>query len=329
MGHGVAFSCAPFPLGKTMTPFVTSLKPEKKNSSNYQYNQRNARRRRVTFLCLVAPAMLWFLSFMLWPLLNMFYISTMRWDGLNLPKKFIFLDNFIRIFHDPKIIIALRNTGTYLLVGILGIIPLAFMLGFFLSLRKPGFRLLRTIFFSPAMLSVAALAMIFLGIYRPDGMLNTLLNSLGLSALTRVWLGNKATALGALIAIDIWGGIGFNSVLFFAALASLPEELYEAAMLDGAGYWTIMWKIAFPLMLDFIGVVSVLQFLAILSGAAYMILLTGGGPGTATFTLGYYLYDQAFLSHRLGYSQAMGVMLFFIGIIAIVLIRRITSRLSD
>jgi multiple sugar transport system permease protein len=296
--------------------------------SNAEYDRRNARRRRVTFFFLVAPALFWFLSFMLWPLLSMFYISTTRWDSLNMPKKFIFVDNFVRMFHDPKVAIGLHNTGTYLLVGILGVIPFAFMLGFFLSLRKPGYSILRTIFFSPAMLSIAALAMIFLGVYRPDGMLNTFLTAVGLSGLTRVWLGNQATALGALIAIDIWGGIGFNSVLFFAALTNLPEELYEAAMLDGAGYWTIMWKIAFPLMIDFIGLVTILQFLGILSGAAYMILLTGGGPGTATFTLGYYLYDQAFLSHRLGYSQALGVVIFFIGIVVIILIRRITARLS-
>ncbi len=305
-----------------------TLLGENKGSSNADYNLRNARRRRVTFFLLVAPALVWFLSFMLWPLLNMFYISTMRWDGLNLPKTFIFFDNFIKIFHDPKISVALHNTGTYILVGILGIVPLAFMLGFFLSLRKPGYRILRTIFFSPAMLSSAALAMIFLGLYRPDGMLNTFLNSIGLSGITRVWLGNQSTALGAIIAIDIWGGIGFNSVLFFAALSSLPEELYEAAKLDGAGYWTIMGKIAFPLMLDFIGVVTVLQFLSILSGAIYVILLTKGGPGTATITLGYYLYDQAFLSHRLGYSQAIGVLVFFAGIIMILLIRRISARLS-
>jgi len=278
---------------------------------------------------MVAPALAWFLAFMLWPLLNMFYISTTRWNSLNRPKEFIFLDNFVRMFNDPKIAIALGNTGTYLLVGILGVVPFAFMFGFFLSLRKPGYRVLRTIFFSPSMLSVAALAMIFLGIYRPDGMLNSLLDSLGLSAFSGVWLMNKSIALFCLIAIDIWGGIGFYSVLFFAALASLPEELYEAAMLDGADYWKIMWKIAFPLMIDFIGVVTILQFLGILSGAAYMILLTGGGPGTATFTLGYYLYDQAFLSHRLGYSQAIGVLLFFIGIAAILVIRRITSRLSS
>jgi len=262
-------------------------------------------------------------------LLNMFFISTTSWNALNMPKKFIFLDNFVRMFSDPKIAISLRNTGTYLLVGILGVIPFAFMLGFFLSLRKPGYRILRTIFFSPSMLSVAALAMIFLGIYRPDGMLNSFLTAIGFDATNRVWLMNKSTALFCLIAIDIWGGIGFNSVLFFAALASLPEELYEAAMLDGAGYWKILWKIAFPLMLDFIGIVTVLQFLGILSGAAYMILLTNGGPGNATFTLGFYLYDQAFRSHRLGYSQAIGVLLFFIGIVAIVLIRRIASRLSN
>ncbi len=308
---------------------MKTIADNKKILPNLDYNQRNARRRRSTFIILAAPALVWFLAFMLWPLLNMFYISTMRWDGLNLPKKFIFLDNFVRIVHDPKIAIALHNTGTYLLVGILGIVPFAFMLGFFLSLRKPGYRILRTIFFSPSMLSVAALAMIFLGIYRPDGMLNSFLNSIGISSINRVWLMSKPTALFSLIAIDIWGGIGFNSVLFFAALASLPEELYEAAKLDGAGYWTIMWKIAFPLMMDFIGVVTILQFLGILSGAAYMILLTGGGPGTATFTLGYYLYDQAFLSHRLGYSQAMGVMLFFIGIVVIVLIRRASSRLAS
>jgi len=306
-----------------MTTTNQSIPIEKTGFSHAEYGRRIARQRRSSFLFLVAPALVWFLTFMLWPLLNM------SWNQLNLPKKFIFLDNFIRIFNDPKVAIGLHNTGIYLVAGILGIVPAAFMLGFFLSLRKPGYRILRTVFFSPAMLSVAALAMIFLGVYRTDGMLNSFLNAVGLSALTRIWLGDPSTALGALIAIDIWGGIGFNSVLFFAALASLPEELYEAAMLDGAGYWTIMWKIAFPLMIDFIGLVTILQFLAILSGAAYMILLTQGGPGTATFTLGYYLYDQAFLSHRLGYSQALGVVIFFIGIIVILLIRRITARLSN
>jgi len=293
------------------------------------YHRRLARSQRLTFLLLVGPALAWFLAFMLWPLVNMFYISTTHWDGLSLPQTFVFLDNFVRLARDPNIAVALRNTAIHLLIGIPGVLPFAFMLGFFMSLRKPGYRIFRTIFFSPSMLSVAALAMIFLGLYRPEGMLNAFLNAVGLASFTRVWLGNQTTALGALIVIDLWSGIGFYSVLFFAALSNIPEELYEAAMLDGAGYWTIMWRVAFPMLLEFFGVVVILQFLYILSGAAQnVILLTGGGPGTATLTLGYYLYDMAFLVQRLGYSQAIAVMLFFVGIVVILMVRRISSRLS-
>jgi len=302
---------------------------EPKVYSNAEYHRRIERRQQITFLLLVIPALFWFLAFMLWPLLNMFYISTMRWDGLALPQNFIFLDNFARFFRDPYIVIALRNTGIHLLIGIPGVVPPAFMLGYFMSLRTPGFKIFRTLFFLPSMISAAALAMIFLGIYRPDGMLNTFLNTVGLSSLTRVWLMNQSTALGSLIAIDVWSGIGFYSVLFFAALSNISQELYEAARMDGAGYWTTMWKIAFPLVQDFFGVVVILQFLYLLSGAAQnVILLTGGGPGTATLTLGFYLYNQAFLTQRLGYSQAIALLLFFVGIAVILLIRRISSRLS-
>ena len=312
-----------------MTVSGRAAQVEKKVLSNADYHRRIVAHRRVTFLLLSLPALVWFLAFMLWPLLNMFYISSTHWDGLALPQKFVFLDNFVRLYNDPKIVVALHNTGIHLLVGIPGVVPFAFMLGFFLSLRKPGYRLLRTIFFSPSMISVAALAMIFLGLYRPDGMLNTFLNAIGLSSLTKVWLANQQTALGAIIAIDLWSGIGFYGVLFFASLANIPEELYEAARLDGAGYWTIMWRVAFPLMLDFFGVVVILQFLYILSGAAQnVILLTGGGPGTATLTLGFYLYNQAFLTQRLGYSQAIAVLIFFVGIAVILLVRRLTARLS-
>ncbi len=180
-----------------MTAYRDALPVERKNLSNADYHRRIVRRRRITFLLLVSPALLWFLAFMLWPLLNMFYISTMRWDGLAMPQKFIFLDNFARFFQDKNIQIALRNTGIHLLVGIPGVVPFAFMLGFFLSLRKPGYRVLRTIFFSPSMISVAALAMIFLGLYRPDGMLNSFLETFGLSSLTRVLAGEQIHRFGS------------------------------------------------------------------------------------------------------------------------------------
>lgn len=291
------------------------------------YHQKKRARDRRTFLLLGSPGLIWYLVLMLWPLVSMFYISLLRWDGILKPKTFIGFANYTRMFADPHFHHAIVNTGIHLLVGIPAVMPVAFILGFFLSQRPAGYRMLRVIFFTPAMASVAALALMFVGIYLPDGILNTILRGLGLDSLTRAWLANRQTALPAIIAIDVWSGIGFYSVLFFAALSSVSDELYEAALLDGAGLWTSLWRIAFPLSLEFFGLFTMLHFLYILLGAAQnVLLLTRGGPGDHTLTLGYYLYDQAFLSRRLGYSQALGVFLFVIGVLGMLIIRRLTTR---
>jgi multiple sugar transport system permease protein len=300
----------------------------KARSGNY-HRRKRARDRR-TFLLLGAPGLIWYMLLMVWPLIYMFYISLLRWDGMLKPKTFIGLANYTRMIADPHFHHAAVNTGIHLLIGIPAVMPVAFILGFFLSQRPAGYRLLRVIFFIPAMASVAALAMMFVGIYLPDGILNTLLRGVGLEELTRVWLANTKTALPSIIAIDVWSGIGFYSVLFFAALSNVSDEIYEAALLDGAGLWTSMWRIAFPLSLDFFGLFTMLHFLWILLGAAQnVLLLTKGGPGDHTLTLGYYLYDQAFLSRRLGYSQALGVFIFIIGVLGMLIIRRLTMRRNE
>ncbi len=281
----------------------------------------------MAFVICVAPAVLIFSALMLWPLINMVRVSTFEWRRLTGPKTFVGLANYGELFTDPKILMALQNTALHLFIMLVVVMPLSFMLGFFLSQRLRGYRLLRIIFFSPAMLSVPALAMIFLGIYLPDGILNHLLTVLGLEDWTRVWLNNASTSLWAVIGADVWGAVGFYAVLFFAALSDLPRELFESAQLDGANYWTMMWRIGFPLILDFFGVALTLNFIWTLTGSAqYVLLLTKGGPGTSSLTLSYYLYDKAFVTARIGYSQAIGVLLLLMGMVGMVLIRRVTQR---
>jgi len=291
------------------------------------YHQRKRARDRRAFLLFVAPALIAFAILMLWPLLNMFYLSLVKWQGLVKPKTFVGLANFSKLLGDRHFLRALMNTGIHLLVSMPGVMLPAFMLGFFMSQRPRGFRLLRTIFFSPAMISVTAIAMLFVGVYLPDGILNTFLRAVGLDSWTRIWLGNRSTVLGAIIAIDFFGGIGYYAVLFSAALSSIPSELYESAQLDGAGQWTVMWRMAFPLILDFFGVASMLHLIWILMGAAQnVLLLTRGGPGDYSLTLGYYMYEQAFVNNQFGYSQAVGVVIFVIGVLGTLLIRWATHR---
>lgn len=285
-------------------------------------------RDRLAFIILVTPALIWFLALMVWPIINMFYVSMLEWNGLLRDQTFIGLQNYVRLLTaDPNFRQALRNTGVHLLVGLPTAMILAFVLGFFLSLRLPGHRAFRVIFFSPVMISAAGAAMMFVGVYMPNGILNTVLTAVGLESLTRLWLGDPSVALAAVIGADVWASIGFQSMMFYAALSGISREFYEAAKIDGAGYWTIMWRIAFPLIIDIFGVLMMLRTLWILLGSAQVVLLlTRGGPGNSTLTLGYYLYQEAFQTQRLGYSQAIAVIAFTIGIICIWLIRRLTRR---
>lgn len=283
-------------------------------------------RNRRAFVLFAGPALLWFMLWMLWPLLNMFYVSTLDWRGLLRPASFAGLDNYVRLFGDERFYIAWRNTGLHLAMMIAVVLPVSFTLGFLLSQRLAGYRVLRTIFFSPAMLSAPALAMLFMGVYLPDGIINYLLRLVGLSSLTHVWLANSSTAIWAVIIVDMWAATGLYAVLFSAALANVPKELYEAAYLDGAGLWTIMWRVAFPLVMDFFGVVLMLIFIWTISQAHIVLLLTQGGPGSASLTVGYMLYELAFVVQRLGYSQALGVLLMVLGLLGALAIRRMTSR---
>ncbi len=286
------------------------------------------RRNLLLFALLGSPALIWFLAFMVGPLFSMFYLSTLEWGGLLAQPHFEGLANYLYFFGDPTFLAAAKNTALQVGIDVPVMILLALMLGYFLNTRPRGYRLLSIICFTPALMSASAIAMMFLGIYAPAGIINTILSAAGLSGLTRIWLANESTALASIIVMDLWSGIGFTAVIFAARFASIPREVFEAAEIDGASHWTKMWRVAFPIIRDFIGTMASLQFIWILGSAQNVLLLTQGGPGNASKTLGYMLYDEAFVSSRLGYSQAVGVLLFVVGLLGMLLIRRI-FRSSD
>jgi multiple sugar transport system permease protein len=289
----------------------------------------NALKNRDTlaFWLLILPAVILFSIMMAWPLINMFRVSLLDWRGIVKESTFTGFSNYVRMVKSSHFHDALRNTIIHIGLAMpLTIFP-AFMLGYFLSKRRPGYRVLRTLFFTPSMLSTPALAMVFLGVYLPDGIINYSLQLIGLDNLTRIWLSNPNTSLGAIIAVDLWGGIGFYSVLFFTAISTIPQALFDAARIDGATDWTIMWRVVYPMTLDFVGVCMILHFTYLLLGSAgVVLLLTRGGPGTSSLTLGYYLYEQAFKVRMIGYSQAIGVFIFLIGLIGMIVIRNRTNR---
>lgn len=275
-----------------------------------------------SILWLSSPALVWYAVFTIGPLVAMFYIATLDWSGLLAPVSFSGLENFSKVLGDAVFWVALKNSAIQLAVVLPVMMPLAFLLGYFLSLNPRGHKTLRVIFFIPALISLSAKSMMFLAIFAPKGLLNSVLASVGLNEVTRPWLANQETALGTIIAVDLWSGIGFTAVLFAARIASVDTDLFEAAALDGAGHWRRIVGIAYPICRDYFGVLAMLQFIWILfTSAGQVLLLTRGGPGNSSTTLSFLVFDKAFTQSQIGYSQAVAVLLFIVGIVGIALIR--------
>ncbi|MGI5239772.1 carbohydrate ABC transporter permease [Dactylosporangium sp. CA-139066] len=280
------------------------------------------KRRKQGVLWLTVPSLVWFAVFSVGPLAAMFVIATLRWKGLLYEPSYVGTENIAHVLDDPAFYDALRNSAVQVAVVIPVMIPLAFMLGYHLSTKPRGYRILSILYFSPGLISISVTGMIFYGVLSPDGGVNGALRAIGLDSLVTPWLADPATALPSLIAIDLWRGVGWTAVLFAARLASLPADVVEAARIDGAGRLRIIWQIAFPMVKDYVRTLTMLQYLwTLFTSAALILLLTKGGPGTSSTTLSYLVYAKAFAQRDLGYSQVVGVVLLVLGVAGMLLIR--------
>ncbi|GIF98262.1 carbohydrate ABC transporter permease [Catellatospora citrea] len=306
----------------------TLARPAGPGDTAVAHPPRANRRRRANslqsarVLWLTVPSLLWFAAFAIGPLAAMFVIATMRWKGLLYEPTYVGAENIGRVLTDPTFHAAVRNSLIQVAVAVPIMIPLAFMLGYHLNTKPRGYRLLSVLYFSPGLISISITGMIFYGVLSPNGGVNGLLRGIGAESWATPWLADPGTALAALIAIDLWRGIGWTAVLFAARLASLPADVIEAAQIDGAGRMRTMWQIAFPMTLDYVRTLTMLQFLwTLFTSAALILLLTKGGPGTSSTTLSYLVYAKAFSQRDLGYSQVVGVALLILGIGGMILIR--------
>lgn len=279
-------------------------------------------RHRDTPMVFALPAFLWYLVFLVGPLASVFVVSLTNATTLIAPREFVGLENFQTMFADDVFWTAVRNTAVQIGVVVPVMVVLGFMLGYYLFLRPPLAGLLRILFFTSALLSVATKAMVFYAILAPDGLVNQGLDAIGLDTLARNWLADPSTTLPVIMAVDLWSGVGFLAVLFGAQLTALPSDVIEASRIDGCGHWRSMWHVAFGMIRGFVGIVAMLQYLwTLFLSAATVLLLTSGGPGTSSVTLSYLVYVKAFQQSDIGYSQAVGVVLFVAGLAGAVAIR--------
>lgn len=262
-------------------------------------------REPLTAYAFLLPSFVGLAVFILYPLVNSFYLSFQRWDMLS-DMHFIGLANYQRLFDDTVLVKIASNTGIYTVSVVLITLFLALFLAILLNRKLRGRVVFRTTFFLPVVMSLTALSALWLWIYDPEfGLANWLLRSLGLDASR--WLNNPQTALMAIIIMMIWQTLGYDIIIFLAGLQNIRRDLHEAAALDGAGTWAIFWNITLPLLsptLVFLFITSTIQAFRVFD-PVYVMSAGLGGPANSTATLVFYLYRQAFYNLDAGYASAI------------------------
>jgi multiple sugar transport system permease protein len=267
------------------------------------------RRESKSFYLMILPWVIGFLLFTLGPMLFSFYMSFNEWP-LREPPEWIGLGNFIYFFEDPVWGQALEVTVKYVLGSVpLGLVA-AFLLAILLNQDIPGMPTFRTIFYLPKLVPATANSIIWLFVLNPQiGVINVLLRYVGIEG--PAWLGSSKWALPGLIIMSLWG-IGGTMVVFLAGLQGIPDYLYEAAKVDGAGTLRQFVHITIPMMTPVIFFNLIMALIGSFQVFTQAYIMTQGGPARATYFYVYYLYRNSFDYYRMGYGCAMAWFLFVV-----------------
>jgi raffinose/stachyose/melibiose transport system permease protein len=267
----------------------------------------------VTAILFLAPTVLLLCVFVVWPILESTRLSFTQWTGLGKSQVYVGWSNWARLLQDGVFWKALSNNLILAVLSIIVQLPVALALAVLLDKGGQYFRIFKLSYFMPLLISSVAIGFLFKYIYDPNfGILNAILNGVSLGVLAKSWLGDPNIALYAVLAVICWQFIPFYMLIFQAALASMPGELHDAAMIDGATENQFFWRIVLPMLQGTIRTSAVLSLIGSLRYFDLIYVLTGGGPSGSTELMATYMYKQAFASFNFGYGSTVAVALILV-----------------
>lgn len=258
----------------------------------------------------VVPALAFFFIFSAYPLYKTFQLSLFKWDGISSVMTFVGLDNYVRAFKDAIWWKSIYNGFYFAIMALVIMNPLALLLAVAVYSEVKGSKIYKVIFYIPPIMSGIVVGYMWKWIYDPNnGILNSFLSLIHLESLHRAWLSDLRTALPAISIAPIWQGFGGSFILFWAGLQDIPQEVYEAAEVDGATGWQKLTRITLPLLKKTYTVITILTILGAMQILGLVIAMTNGGPGFETTVPSLRIYVEAFNNYKFGYASALSVIL--------------------
>lgn len=283
-------------------------------------------RKRIAYaLAFLLPGLGLYSALILYPTVQSLIYAVQDWEGR--AARFVGLANFAELIHDRLVWVGAANNLRVLFLLLVFQLPLALVLAYMLSRRPHVAGFFRFVYFVPSIVGAATMALLWGFIYERDhGILNSLLRAVGLEHWIQPWLSKDGVVQWAVAVPGVYAGVGFFVIIFMAAIAEIPESIYEAAELDGATGWHQLIHITLPSIQGVYAMACVLAVTDALSAFVFPFILTNCGPLHRTETLTSYAVWQSFRNYRRGYGAAIAVFHFAIAVVATLLIRRLARR---
>ncbi len=276
-------------------------------------------------LLFILPALFFYGIFNLFGIVRTFYFSTLDWRGISANKIFIGLDNFLEVAQDTMFWSAFKNNLILVFVSVFIQIPCALGLALLINSKIRGTRFFRTAFFMPMLLSTVATGIMWILFYDPNfGPLAQIIKGLGLPISTAFLQGTSA--LPAIMAVICWQYIPYYMIILKAGLTNIPEELYDAAKIDGANSWHCFTDITIPLIIPTVRLSAVLQLVGSLKYFDLFYVMMGGAPNQYTELMATYMYKKGFTEFRMGYASAIAACMFVICFVFSCVFLAVTQR---
>jgi ABC-type sugar transport system permease subunit len=259
---------------------------------------------------MLVPMAIWYWIFGFGPVVDALRLCVIKYNLVNPDaNRFVGLSNFRQILANPMFLVSLRNTLVWAVLSFLFTLPLSMVVALCLSAVRRARNLYQGLVFLPVVISLVAVSLLFSMLFDPDvGQINAILRRLGLPTLR--WLAGSATALPTAVGIGVWKSLGFYVVVLTAGLLNIPQEMYDAALVDGANEWQRFWRITLPLLGHTVTLITVLLTIGALQEFTLPYVLTGGGPGSATYLYNLLIYNEAFTDLRFGTATAAALFQF-------------------
>ncbi|GGF98644.1 ABC transporter permease [Paenibacillus albidus] len=275
---------------------------------------------------MVAPAIIIFSLFFIYPIFYMIYLSMFDWNFVSPVKTYVGFQNFKDLLMEPDFRQVLSNTTIYMVLTVTLTTVIALLLALWLNRKSYFYGFVQGAIFTPHIISLVSISLLWSWLMDPEyGLLNWVIGLAGFDKLQ--WLSHPSTSLISLVMVAVWKGLGYNTLVFIAGLQSIPTDIYEAASLDRSKPWRTFTKLILPMLSPTLFFLVIINMIGSFQVFETIAIMTQGGPVNSTNTLVYYIYEYGFRFFKIGYASAAGVILLIIvGILTMIYFKMLSNR---